>query len=309
MSNSLVSILLVTWNRKEELARSLDSAIAQTYGNIEIVVVDNASTDGTAGFVRKQYPDVRLIESHRNLGCPSGRNLGMANCRGEYIYSLDDDGWLEPDAVEKAVEMADREPSLGAVMSIIKETQGNRLFKIRPEGLKESVYLGSFSGGCILLRQRALEDVGYFPDDFVRQGEEEDMALRMLDRGWAIRLQPESVMYHKPSPVGRSVRTFRYYTLRNGVKTALRLWPFPWSHLRVLSLLRRAFVAAVRHGWLLLPWQILGCSVRELWCSLWHRKPISIQAYKAFRQLRERPSKQSPLEWMGRTQATEHVEQ
>ena len=91
----LVSIQIVTWNRRDELARCLESALAQTYKNIEIVVVDNASTDDSAQMVGQEFPNVRLVRVEKNLGCPSGRNFGFAHCRGKYIYLLDDDGWLK----------------------------------------------------------------------------------------------------------------------------------------------------------------------------------------------------------------------
>jgi glycosyltransferase involved in cell wall biosynthesis len=96
-----VSILILTWNRRKALTRSIESAINQSYKNTEVFVVDNASTDGSADLVAKVYPTVHLIRSGTNLGCPSGRNLGFKYCRGKYIYMLDDDGWLKRDAVVK----------------------------------------------------------------------------------------------------------------------------------------------------------------------------------------------------------------
>src|SRR5262249_42109576 len=175
----LVSILIVTWNRRDEVVRSIRSALAQTWANKEVVVVDNASTDGTADLVQQEFPELRLVRSEVNLGCPSGRNFGLQHCAGEYIYMLDDDGWLQEDAVEKCVRRAEADPSIAVVMSRIHEVQDGKVWREYPAEQTEAGYRADFSGGCSLVRRAALDLAGVFPEDFVRQGEETDLALRL----------------------------------------------------------------------------------------------------------------------------------
>lgn len=286
----LVTIEIVTWNRKDELFRCIESAIAQTHPRCEIVVVDNASTDGTPDMVACEFSQVRLVHAGSNLGCPSGRNLGFAHCRGEYIYMLDDDGWLERDAIELAVRRAETDPSIGVVMSRIHEFEEGRIVRQRPESLDQSVFLSVFSGGCSLIRREVLEKVGAFPDDFFRQAEESDLALRMIDAGYFCCLEPASVMYHAPSPAGRNSKAVIFYSLRNTNRTGLRLWPFPWCALRPFVNLYHAFRFMFTLRYLTLPLQILGTLASDLCHLHGQRKPVTRRAYALFRRLQRQPS-------------------
>lgn len=290
----LVSIQIVTWNRQRELPRAIESALAQSYANTEIVVVDNASTDGTAALVRERFPQIKLVVAERNLGCPSGRNFGFRHCRGKYIYCLDDDGWLKPDAVELAVRRADSDPRIAVVMSRIHESENGCLVRTLPENRDQPVYQASFCGGCSLLRRAALEEVGGFPDDFFRQAEEEDLAIRLLDAGWFCFLEPTSIMCHAPSQVGRSPKTFLYYGLRNTNKTGLRVWSFPWCILRPLVNLGHSFRFMITQRHLALPALIFGSLLRDLLTLPSRRRPVSARTNELFFRLGKQPSLSQP---------------
>lgn len=294
MEQPLVSVLIVTWNRSRELQRSIESALAQSYQPLEVLVVDNASTDNTYSLVRAKFPQVRILRVHRNLGCPSGRNLGFPNCRGKYIYLLDDDGWLDPNAVQLATERAESDPSLAVVMSRVHEIDGDRVVAKLPAGADGPAYLGSFIGCCALLRRDALEQVGYFPDDFFRQGEEADLSLRLLDSGQKIMFEPKSIMYHKPSPINRDVAQFYFYELRNSTKTALRLWPWPWAIPRFALNWLRSCHFALTHGRVSWPFVLAADAV---WTALQNgqgRRPVRIETLRLQRRLLRNPSPESP---------------
>jgi hypothetical protein len=293
-SAPLVSIQIVTWNRRDELFRCLESAFVQTWPNCEVVVVDNASTDGTADMVAQEFPRARLVHSDKNLGCPSGRNLGFAHCHGKYIYMLDDDGWLERDAVELAVRRAESDRSIGVVMSRIHEFADGRIVRRRPDNLDKLVYLPEFSGGCSLIRREVLEKVGAFPEDFFRQAEESDLALRMIDAGYFCCLEPSSVMYHAPSETGRNSRVQIFYSLRNTNRTGLRLWPFPWCAFRPLVNLAYALRFMVSLRYLRLPLEILRDLIDDLRHLPGRRHPVSRKAYALFRKLHRHPSFSRP---------------
>jgi hypothetical protein len=291
----LVTVLLVTWNRKGEIGRSIDSVLAQTYANIEILVIDNASPDGTYEYLQKNYPMVQVICSHKNLGCPSARNLGFPNCRGTYIYSLDDDGWLHPDAIEILVSELESEPQVGVVMSQIREVEQDGTFvRKKPANVDGAAYLGTFVGCCFLIRKEVIERVGVFQDDFFRQGEEGDLSLRMMSAGWLVKIQPESVMYHAPSPVGRSPKMFIYYALRNTMKTGFRSWPFPWNWLRAFSIIGKAICYGVRRGYPLLPLQMIGQLIAEPFISRKLRSPAPRHVWRKQRALINNPSAEAP---------------
>lgn len=288
-----VSVLIVTWNRREDLLRSVESALAQTYPNLEVVVLDNASTDGSAEAVRSRFPDVRVICSDKNLGCPSGRNLGIVNCRGEYIYQLDDDGWLAPDAVEKSVRAMQADPEIAVVMSAIHEVEGEKVVRVQPP-VDHPVYRHSFIGCCSMLRKSALDKVGLFPDDYWRQMEENHLALRLLDAGYYCYLQPESVMYHRPSPVGRDTSKFFYYDMRNINRTAMRLWPFPWCALKIANNFRHAAAFAVRRLKPLMPLKLLVRLIADLLALPGRRKPVRRDTLRLYRGLLKQPRETKP---------------
>jgi GT2 family glycosyltransferase len=289
-----VSILIVTWNRREELVRSLESVRAQSYPNKEIVVVDNASSDGTAAMVQQRFPEATLVLAPRNLGCPSARNLGFRHCTGRYIYMLDDDGWLQDDAVELCVRRAESDSALAVVMARVHVVENGKVVARYPVGADHSVYRADFSGGCSLIRSEALRATGVFPEDYFRQGEEENLALRLLDSGYYCFLEPAAVMYHALSPVGRDLPTFRFYTLRNSNKTALRLWPMPWCTLRLLVNLGHAARYSLATGHWYLPFRLLSSLAQEVWALPRHRRPVARDTFRLFRQLQTAPTPEPP---------------
>jgi GT2 family glycosyltransferase len=285
----LVSILVVTWNRRAELERSLRSALVQTYPFTELVVVDNGSTDGSAEHVAVTFPGARLVRLPANVGCPSGRNAGFTHCRGKYIYQLDDDGWLQEDAVERAVMRAEADDRIAVVMSQVRETDEEGRMRVRPAGT-EPRFVFTFSGGCSMLRRAALEEVGPYPDDFFRQGEEADLALRIYDRGYTCVFEPTSVMYHRPSPLGRSPNATLRYSLRNTNKTGLRLWPFPWCVLRPMVTGVHACAQMLSRRYWALPAQLALDLLRDLRALRETRRPVSHDTLRLCRALQAHPA-------------------
>jgi len=289
----MVSVLIVTWNRKDELIRCINSALTQSYRNVEIVIVDNGSTDGTGDMVNEKYPDVLLVRSPANLGCPLGRNLGFANCRGEFIYCLDDDGWLKPDALEVAVSKIRTDEQIAVVQSQIHEMDGEDVRTIRPP-YTESLYVNCFSGGCSLFRKEMLDNVGYYPEDFVRQAEEEDLALRFMNAGYFCVFEPASIMFHASSPLGRNDMKNYYYTLRNTLKIGLRRWPAPWNILRVIKIIGYSIKCMVQGRSLAMPILISGSLLTELLSLKTKRSPVKSDVFNMYIQLKKRPSPRKP---------------
>jgi GT2 family glycosyltransferase len=294
MSKVVASILIVTWNRRDEAARAIRSALAQTCAGKEIVVVDNGSTDGTAEMVRREFPQVRLVCSERNLGCPSGRNFGFPHCQGRYIYMLDDDGWLKEDAVELCVQRAESNRAIGVVMSRILLVKDGRVHGRYPLDQPEAGYRADFSGGCSLIRRDALVAAGVFPHDFGRQGEETDLSLRLLEAGYFCFHEPASVMFHALSPVGRNAREALFYSLRNANRTGLRLWPMPWCLLRPLVSFGHTLRYAVAGGAPTLPWRFLASLAGDLWSLPRHRRAVSPATFRLFRRLQAAPTTRCP---------------
>lgn len=229
IDNPLVSVAILTWNRRQHVVKAINSVLNQSYHSVEIVVVDSASTDGTGEIIRKQFPDVKYIRLHRNLGCPEGRNVALANCNGDIIYALDDDGWLAADTLQICVDRFRKHPRAGVIACrILAPAEDQKTDE--PDALH---YV--FSGGAAAIRREVLERVGYYPSDFFRQAEEGDLALRILDADYEILQCPKAVMFHESSPINRNDKLFFYYNVRNELYTVIRHYPYRYIPAAILQ--------------------------------------------------------------------------
>ncbi len=126
MNNSLplVSVIIVNFNGKQYLKNCLSTLSAQSYPAIEVIFVDNGSSDGSAEYVRKEFPPIRTIESKKNLGFAKGNNLGIKEARGDLIATLNNDtevtpGWLEE--LVKAMNLGEKVGMCASKMLFMKD--------------------------------------------------------------------------------------------------------------------------------------------------------------------------------------------
>jgi GT2 family glycosyltransferase len=239
-----VSVVLITHNRVEELAQIL-ALLTELPERPRIVVVDNASVDGTAETVRQRFPAVDLLEAGDNLGA-AGRNLGVSTVDTPYVAFCDDDTWWSPGSLTHAADLLDEHPRLAVVTGhILVEPDGvddpvcadMRDSPLpRPAGLPGHP-LFSFLAGASVLRRRAFTEVGGFHPRFFVGGEEELMAADLVAAGWALTYVPEIVVHHRASEA-RDPHLRRRHGIRN------TLW-FTWLRRPFRSALRRT-VALVR---------------------------------------------------------------
>src|SRR5437870_485124 len=108
----LVSIVIVTYNSIKFIGPCMDSVVNSTYPNIEIIVIDNESTDGTPEFVSKMYPNVTLMQTGKNLRYGLGNNIGIRKSRGEYILLLNPDTIVENNYISELFAVESSDPSV-----------------------------------------------------------------------------------------------------------------------------------------------------------------------------------------------------
>jgi len=230
LPNPLVSIAIVTWNRREDVLKAIESCHIQTYKNIEIVIVDNASEDGTHETLLEKHPEIKVIMTHRNLGCVPARNIAMANCIGDIVFCLDDDATLDEKCIEHMVGDHQENDDVAVVACNIvspqqKETEGgSQPNRVKHAGKRGNVAI--FLGTGFGIKREALNAVGYFPDYF-RQGEENYLSMRVLDAGYKIFFDPRAVVYHywDYNEKGRSSRQILYLNFRHELENIKRLLP------------------------------------------------------------------------------------
>jgi GT2 family glycosyltransferase len=199
-----------------------------------VVLVDNASADGTARLVRDGFPGVEVIELPENRGAPA-RNAGVGAARTPYVAFADDDSWWAPGALDRAARLLAAHPRLALVAGRVLVGDGEELDPTcramaasplpRESDLPGPSILGFIACGAVVRRDAYLE-AGGFDDVVFFPGEEERLALDLAARGWGLAYVDGLVVHHHPSPA-RDRGARRALVARNRVLTAVMRRPWP----------------------------------------------------------------------------------
>jgi GT2 family glycosyltransferase len=166
-AKSGVTVSLITWNDRENILRCLSSVRAQTYSQIRIIVVDNASTDGSIDTVRLEFPEVTLLSPGENLGYTGGHNLSFAASDDPYFLALNPDLTLDPNFVARLVAAMEEDPGLGAVSGkLLRADDAEEVQKVRSERCEGRDVAVLDSAGIAPDRFGRFRDLGEgLPDD------------------------------------------------------------------------------------------------------------------------------------------------
>ncbi|WP_276957944.1 glycosyltransferase family 2 protein [Allomeiothermus silvanus] len=206
-------IIVLNWNGWRDTLACLAALEALNYPNYEVVVVDNGSTDGSAEEIRKAKPQVNLLETRQNLGFAGGNNIGIRYALeqgAEYIWLLNNDTVVDPDALTAMVELAEKDCRIGVVGSVLYYMEqptkvqawgGGRvnLLTGRSRHLLAPGEPHYITGASMLLRREALEQVGLLDEGFFMYWEDADLSFRLRQKGWMVAVAPESKVLHKES--------------------------------------------------------------------------------------------------------------
>jgi GT2 family glycosyltransferase len=267
-----LSVGILTYNRRDLVLKALVSVIEQGLTDVEIVVVDSASSDGTADTIATHYPAIKLIRLPRNLGCPGGRNHIYANCSGDYIVNLDDDGCLCEGTLRGVVEIFDAYPDIGVIsMRRVETTE-----EITKGGAREKLTdVGSFSGGLSAFRREMLNKVGYYPENFFLTAEEAHLALRIIDAGYRIVYAHDLLMQHPAEAVNSGDSKWDFYRFRNPLLVVLELFPTFLCSKYMLLRLGSSFVASISRGTIVQYFLALADILVQWPKIMRRRKPVS----------------------------------
>lgn len=219
-----VSIVIVSFNAREHLERCLEAVAG---GGHEVVVVDNASSDGSAALVRERFPSARLVEHEENIGFGAANNVGMEAASGNWFLLLNSDAWPVDDAIGKLTAFGEAHPRAGIVGPRLRNPDGSlqrsvrgypTLWRIATEYLflrrlaPRSPALNAFYGGgfdhasvrevevlkgaVLFVRREAFEAVGGFDPAYFMYGEEMDLCYRVREAGWSVVFDPEAEFVH-----------------------------------------------------------------------------------------------------------------
>lgn len=253
-----LSIVIVNWNTKKFLGDCLQS-IYETAGtlNLEVIVVDNNSSDGSAELVRQNFGQVKLIANSSNLGYAKGNNQGIRESRGRYILLLNPDTIVLPGSLKKLVEFMEEHPQAGAVAPKLVYPDGSLQYSVRSFPtldclIYETLYLqrlfpksrtfGKYrmtywdynevkevdqpAASALLLCREALEEVGLMDERFFLLFNDVDLCYRLKEAGWKIYFFPEAKIVHFH---GQSTKKVRRRTI---IESHLGLYRFYRKHYR-----------------------------------------------------------------------------
>lgn len=229
-----LSIVLVCWNNKDYLEPCLRSLYdGDLQSHFDVVVVDNGSTDGSQEMLRKQFPEVDIIQNDHNVGLAKACNQGTIATQGHYILLLNNDTLVNGPSLDAMVQFMDETLDAGAVGGRLINPDGSfqagyaKFSSLREEFLvatrigewlwegypshfdyevDQPLPVGWLSSACLMLRRAALDDVGLLDEEFFIYGDEADLQYRLQRAGWKVYYLPQAYTIHYG---GRSMDRWR----------------------------------------------------------------------------------------------------
>jgi GT2 family glycosyltransferase len=251
---ALLSVIIPHWNAIRHLPICLDALRAQTYPRLEIIIADNASTDGSQALVARDYPEVKIVQLVKNAGFTGACNAGIRAARGEFIALLNNDTEVHLAWAAEVVAAFARHPSAGSVASkmLLFDQRdhfhtagdffgmdgwpGNRGAWERDLGqYDEEEYVFSACGGSSVYRRAMLDQTGLLDDTFFFSMEDIDLAWRAQMMGWKCVYAPRAVVFHHLAASGGGV-TASFYDGRNALYVLFKnlphdLWRQYWRRI------------------------------------------------------------------------------
>ena len=237
------SVIIVNWNGAQHLPVCLNALRAQTVGNFEVIVADNASHDESLSLLARDYPEVKVVALSKNLGFTGGNNAGIRAARGEFIVLLNNDTEADPRWLEEILAAFERHPEAGLIASKMKlfdhrdtfhtagdfyrldGIPGNRGVWENDRGQYDrEEYVFSACGGSAAYRKSMIDQIGLLDEDFFYSCEDIDLAWRAQLAGWKCVYAPKAIVYHKLSATGGGA-TASFYDGRNFIYVIAKDYP------------------------------------------------------------------------------------
>lgn len=236
---SRVTTVVISRNRRDDLLATLPR-----HGR-PVILVDNASSDGTVEAVEQQLPHVRVVRLRRNMGA-TARNIGVRLAQTPYVAFADDDSWWDSAGLDRAVALFDAHPRLGLVAARILVGPQERLDAVSAQMEVSPLPVTAVPGRPVLgfaacgavLRRKAFLQVGGFDRVVFFPGEEERVTLDLAAAGWQLTYAEDVVAYHHPSNSRGTDDHRRALIVRNHLLTAVMRRPWPVVARRAVGGLR-----------------------------------------------------------------------
>lgn len=250
MRKPFVSIIIVNWNGIRFLKDCLKSLSETSYREKEILFVDNASFDDSVSYVRKNFPNINVIQNKKNLGFAGGHEVAFKKSKGQAILILNTDTIVEKNLVDALIKKLYENDAIGAAQpKIVIYPQKNLIDSIgsfflmsgdlyhygREKDPRLPIYnrpmdIFSAKGACILFKKEVLAKTGFFDKDYFAYFEETDLCMRIWLAGYRVVYTPETVVYHKGGASAKRVvpSYIQFHSYKNGICTYLKNLSFKY---------------------------------------------------------------------------------
>ncbi|SHL91398.1 hypothetical protein SAMN04488494_1084 [Xylanibacter ruminicola] len=230
-----LSIITINYNGLKDTCELIDSIPFNN--NLEVIVVDNASTQDEAGIIAMQYPHVKVIRSTQNLGFAGGNNIGIKEAKGKYIFLINNDTYFKDFNIDSLIERLESSDTIGIVCPKLRFAWGNNPIQFagytplspitvrnqaigfgeEDHGQYDTAHPTPYAhGAAILIKREAIDKVGLMPECFFLYYEELDWSMMFTRAGYEIWYDPTCTVYHKESQAtGQNSPLRTYYITRN----------------------------------------------------------------------------------------------
>ncbi|QQG47084.1 MAG: glycosyltransferase family 2 protein [Candidatus Woesebacteria bacterium] len=287
MKQKLVTIIIVNWNGLHHLKKCLPSLYKQNYKKIEIILVDNASTDESVVWTKKNFSKIKIIKNSKNLGFAQGNNVGYKIASGEYILFLNNDTKVSKNFLKELLKVLSSDPKIGGAQSKILfmdspsqldsagsyMTYTGFLYHLgiyqNPKNFKKQFEIFSAKGACMIFKKKVIDkiliDGNIFDSRFFAYFEETDFCHRVWLSGYKIVFAPKSIIYHKfgATSILLAKPFIEYHSYKNRIN----------SYIKNLSL---------KNLLIILPIHILACEFLSLIFILRNKFHVFLAIQKAF---------------------------
>lgn len=272
-----LSVIIISYNAKAHLKDCLQSLYDHTAVDpFEIIVVDNASTDGSLAMLAREFPKVRTIASPDNIGFAGANNLAMREAKGQFFLLLNNDALVTSGAVDTMLRLIQEKPDVGVLGPLLRNEDGSvqvsygRMISLHAEAIqrvltrgntrgnplvrryianrsKKEAYPDWVSGACMMLRADVVKLVGFFDDHFFMYSEEVDLCERIRRAGYRVYYTPQAEVVHiggKSTEANPEKAAFEYR------RSQLYFYSKHYGRVRVL-LLKAYLLVSIAVRWVL----------------------------------------------------------
>lgn len=240
-----VSVIVLNWNGKEHLKDCFESLRQQTFSDFEVMMTENASTDGSQEFVQKNFPEVNIFQNKENLGYTGANNAVAKAARGKYLFFLNNDTKVHRDCLKELVSALGADPEAAVCALKVMNFEGTGVSTcgcgvdfLGFIDLEPGYKLFFADGSSFFIRKAAFEELGGFDSKHFIFNEELDLCWRAWIFGYRLILNPEAIIYHKvgATVTGGSFKKGSYTTSvwrrylgeRNSLRNLLKNYSLPY---------------------------------------------------------------------------------